>query len=345
MKGGIWPFTPKQPASGDVSNDQAPQPKQPDSSKSALDTRLNADNKIKLARAASLGAIGLAVSTAALGNSVAKLPVVGGAIAAVILIAAAAYKTNANLALQRDLIARVERKLIFAYYQFKILERATEIFNQKNSNQEDKLSIDTSRLTEAIAAVQIVMVNTVGTPEQQKENKEKSGRFSRLWRGFKAMATRDIEIEMKQVNVEVDILQDELIRLFMVFTTNVSEPIKYLKSTNTDVDKELIDRYKGVTDDKTGKIAADFAEFKNYLDKQTEEEKRAAEAGATGTPSTAAQENEAVMQKADEPDADGRPYSYLGSVEKTGRLGGHRKTRKSRRRRSRKGKTFRRKKQ
>jgi hypothetical protein len=311
--------------------------KSKESGNSALDTRLNTDDKIKAARVASLGAVALAATAASLGNSVAKLPVVGGAIAAVILIAAAAYKTNANLALQRDLIARVERKLIFAYYQFKILERAMEIFNEKHSNQEDQLSIDTSRLTEAIAAVQFVMVNTVGSPQQQKENKEKSGRLGRILHGFAAMVARDIETEMKQVNVEVDILQDELIRLFMVFTTNVSEPIKYLKSTNTKVDKELIDKYKGVTDSKTGKIAADFAEFKEYLDKQTGEEKQAAEEGAKGTPSKAALDNEAAMETADAPPqslslpgpppvqsspppslgslgyADDRPYSYLGA--------------------------------
>jgi hypothetical protein len=248
-----------------------------------------------------LGAAALAASAAALGNSVAKLPLVGGGLAAVILIAAAAYKTNANLALQRDLIARVERKMIFTYYQFKILERAMNIFNEKNPNKEDQLSIDTTRLTQAIAAVQFAMIKTVGSPEQQKTFKENATGFGRFWRGLTAMAVRDIETEMKQVNTEVDILQDELLEMFMVFTTSVSEPMKYLKSTGDPKDLDLIGRYKGATDNTPGKIADDFVEFSKYLDQQSAPEKAEAEAGSTGKPSEAAKADAAADAAANAP--------------------------------------------
>jgi hypothetical protein len=335
--------------------------KSKESGNSALDTRFNNQNAVNTARVASLGAVALAASAAALGNSVAKLPLVGGGLAAVILIAAAAYKTNANLALQRDLIARVERDLIFTYYQFKILERAMKIFNEKNPGKEDQLSIDTTRLTDAIAAVQFAMINTVGSPEQRKTFKENAtGLGSRIVRGLKAMAMRDIETEMKQVNTEVDILQNELSQLFMVFTTSVSEPMKYLKSTGDPKDLDLIRRYKGATDNTPGKIADDFVEFSKYLAEQSPAEKAEAAAGSTGKLSEAAKANEAAMQAADAPsqplppppgpppplpppppmrppgpppvqslpppppgppgDPDGRPYSYLWASRNGGAL-------------------------
>ena len=279
--------------------------KSKESGNSALDTRFNNQSTIGnvdiALRASSLGAAALAASAAALGNSVAKLPLVGGGLAAVILIAAAAYKTNANLALQRDLIARVERDLIFTYYQFKILERAMTIFNEKNPGKEDQLSIDTSRFTQAIAAVQFAMINTVGSPEQRKTFKENATGLGRFFRGLTAMAIRDIETEMKQVNTEVDILQNELSQLFMVFTTSVSEPMKYLKSTGDPKDLDLIRRYKGATDNTPGKIADDFVEFSKYLAEQSPAEKAEAATGSTGKLSEAAKVDAAADAAANTP--------------------------------------------
>jgi len=287
------------------SKSPSPPPPPPAQVNRAADTRFKNQSTIGnvdiALRASSLGAAALAASAAGVGNSVAKLPFVGGALAAVILIAAAAYKTNANLALQRDLIARVERKMIFTYYQFKILERAMNIFNEKSPNKEDQLSIDTSRLTQAIAAVQFAMINTVGSPEQQKTFKENATGLGRFWRGLKAMAIRDIETEMKQVNTEVDILQDELLEMFMVFTTSVSEPMKYLKSTGDPKDLDLIGRYKGATDNSPGKIADDFVEFSKYLDQQSAPEKAEAAAGSTGKPSVAAKVDAAADAAANTP--------------------------------------------
>jgi hypothetical protein len=204
------------------------------------------------------------------------------------MLVASAVKTNANLNLQRDLIKRVERDLIFIYYQVKVIQRSIE------KTPENPLTLDTTGIENAINSLQVALVNTVGTKEQQATNAastEKSGLketaarvFGKLKRFAWAQSARNLTAEMDIVKAELEILRNEMNRFFIMFSTHrpLLEPLKVLDTNATEPDKTLLKNYKDITDGKKESVDDSFTEFSIYLKNQPQQDQQAAAAVATG---------------------------------------------------------------
>ena len=240
------------------------------------------------ARTSAATTLGTAAAIAALGKATNNIPVIGAAVAGLVMLVASAVRTNANLNLQKDLIKRVERDLIFIYYQVKVIQRSIKL------SPPPELTLDTTGIENAINSLQIALVNTVGTKEQKATNAastEKSGlkataaRYFGKFRRFAwAQAGRDLAAEMDIVKAELEILRNEMNRLFIMFSTHrpLMAPLELLdKSTDAD-DKTLLKNYTEITDGKKEAIDDSFTEFSIYLKKQPEQDQQAALKAASG---------------------------------------------------------------
>ena len=239
-------------------------------------------------RTAAAATLGTAAAIAALGKATNNIPVVGAAIAGLVMLVASAVRTNANLNLQKDLIKRVERDLIFIYYQVKVIQRSIKL------SPPPELTLDTTGIENAINSLQVALVNTVGTKEQKATNAastEKSGLkataahvFGKFKRFAWAQAARDLTAEMDIVKAELEILRNEMNRLFIMFSTHrpLMAPLELLEKSTIEDDKTLLKNYKDITDGKKETIDDSFTEFSIYLKKQPQQDQQAAAAAATG---------------------------------------------------------------
>ena len=204
---------------------------------------------------------------------------------------ASAVRTNAKLNIQKDLVKRVERDLIFIYYQFKVIQRSIDL------SPAPKLTLDTTGIEAAIESLQITLVNTVGTKEQQNKLKLTSSSPSakerlanglrRLFRFAWAQGARNLSAEMDIIEDELGILRNEMNRLFMMFSTHrpLLEPLALLQTSSANGNKNdetLLKNYNDITDGKKDAIDDTFTEFKNYLTKQPQAEQAKANDVATG---------------------------------------------------------------
>jgi len=200
------------------------------------------------------------------------------------MLVASAVKTNANLNLQKDLIKRVERDLIFIYYQVQVIERSIEL------SPPPRLTLDTTGIENAINSLQVALVNTVGTKEQQDTNAasiEKSGlkeTAARVFGKFKrfawAQAKRNLTAEMDIVKAELEILRNEMNRLFIMFSTHrpLMAPLELLEKSAITADMDLLNNYNEITDGKKETIDASLTQFSAYLKNQPQQAAAAAAA-------------------------------------------------------------------
>jgi hypothetical protein len=250
------------------------------------------------ARTSSASTLAVAATIAAVGNATANIPIIGAGIAGVILLIGAAVKTRANLRLQADLIKQVERQLISTYYQFKVIERSLEL-SEESKPIENRLTLDLTGLKAAVQSLQIALVKTVGTQEQQNAlttssaaAKDSAGIRERIssvlgkakanaaWaaRGVNALAGRDLTSEMNLVKGEADVLEKEMNNVFRVFSTHrpLLAPLEILKNSSNPDDKKLVENYKNATDNKQESVDQSIDDFKDYFKKQPKDVQEAA---------------------------------------------------------------------
>jgi hypothetical protein len=268
---------------------KTPPPASPPASSPRVTNAATANTaNIVSARTAAAATLGTAAAIAALGKATNNIPVVGAAVAGLVMLVASAVRTNANLNLQKDLIKRVERDLIFIYYQVQVIQRSIKL------SPPPELTLDTTGIENAINSLQVALVNTVGTKEQKATNAastEKSGLkataarvFGKLKRFAWAQAGRDLTAEMDIVKAELEILRNEMNRLFIMFSTHrpLMAPLELLEKSTIEDDKTLLKNYKEITDGKKEAIDDSFTEFSIYLKKQPQQDQQAAAAAATG---------------------------------------------------------------
>jgi len=250
------------------------------------------------ARTSSASTLAVAATIAAVGNASASIPIIGAGIAGIILLIGAAVKTSANLRLQADLIKQVERQLISTYYQFKVIERSLEL-SEESKPKENRLTLDLTGLKAAIQSLQIALVKTVGTQEQQNAlttssaaAKDSAGIRERIssvlgkakanaaWaaRGANALAGRDLTSEMNLVKGEADVLEKEMNNVFRVFSTHrpLLAPLEILKNSSDPEDTKLVENYKNATDNKQESVDKSIDDFKDYFRKQPKDVQEAA---------------------------------------------------------------------
>ena len=238
------------------------------------------NTNILSARTSSASTLATAATIAAVGNATASIPIIGAGVAGLIMLIGAAIKTRANLRLQADLITQVERQLILTYYQFKVIERSLEL---SEADKENKLTLDLTGLKAAIQSLQIALVKTVGSQEQQTalttssaSAKDSAGIRERTLNFFGkakaaavALGARDLTSEMNLVKGEADILEKEMNNVFRVFTTHrpLLAPLEILDKGTPD-DKKLVENYKNATDNKQESVDKSIDDFKEYFNKQ-----------------------------------------------------------------------------
>lgn len=293
MKGGIWPFTPKQPASEELTplNPTAPtvttEPNRgrPQEAKKPSVPYKGENNERAMTQAAlaEKAEKNIALATTLLAASgVAKMLPFGGIISGALILVASAIKTDGNLKRVSAIITEIQHDLIYTYLLFEVI---------KDSSKKLEIKLDTTIIEEDARALADMITNMF----------EKD---ITLAVRLKGQFIRDIELEIHKLEDRVRRLERSM--------TNLYSSFDILKG-NVDVlanvdDKELVDRFRKAAGNQ--RSGSEFQEISDFIKRKN-------------TP-----EDNAMQAK------------LLNSVDQ--KTGGRRK---SRRRRSRKGKTFRRKKQ
>jgi hypothetical protein len=114
-----------------------------------------------------------------------QVPVISGSIAGLILLVAHVYGSANKQSKLQELLVRIERQLLFAYYQFKVIEEAAKSAN---------VSIDTKRVADAIESVRTAITSTLGDKNSRDKNivNSKSSRLTQFGQTLKNVLVASI---------------------------------------------------------------------------------------------------------------------------------------------------------
>jgi hypothetical protein len=205
-----------------------------------------------------------------------QVPVISGAMAGLILLVAHVYGSVNKQSKLNELLVRIERQLLFAYYQFKVIEEAAKSAN---------VSIDTKRVADAIESVRTAITSTLGDKSSRDKNTigPNASRFKYVTQTFKNVfvaSISDLVTYEKIIMTEVDQLRNELQEMFMIFVTKYpNTPQSILQRLG---ETPLVRSYKNITDDNPDNFEKELSEFNTMLANANPQEKQAAKQASTG---------------------------------------------------------------
>jgi len=205
-----------------------------------------------------------------------QIPVISGSIAGLILLVAHVYGSANKQSKLQELLVRIERQLLFAYYQFKVIEEAAKSAN---------VSIDTKRVADAIESVRTAITSTLGDKNSRDKNivNSNSSRLTQIGQTLKNVlvaSISDLVTYEKIIMTEVEQLRDELQEMFMIFVTKYpNTPQSILQRLG---ETPLVQSYKNITDNNPDNFQKELSDFNTMLAKADPLEKQAAQKASTG---------------------------------------------------------------